>query len=67
MIIKFKKLTFKNLLSFGATPTTIEFENGVNLISGVNGSGKCVCKKTNIKVQMDEKIYEKYIDTKGKK
>jgi len=40
MVVKFKKLTFQNLLSFGAFPTTIDFEYGVNLISGKNGSGK---------------------------
>jgi len=40
MIVKFRELTFQNILSFGATPTTINFENGVNLISGKNGSGK---------------------------
>lgn len=40
MIVRFKKLIFQNILSFGATPTTINFENGVTLISGENGSGK---------------------------
>ena len=40
MVVKFKKLTFQNILSFGATPTVLEFEHGVNLISGKNGSGK---------------------------
>ena len=68
MVVKFKKLTFQNILSFGAKPITIDFQHGVNLISGKNGAGKCVCKKTKVKVQIDEKIYEKYINTiKGKK
>lgn len=40
MDVKFISLTFKNILSFGAFPTTIKFEHGVNLISGKNGSGK---------------------------
>jgi len=40
MVVKFKKLTFQNILSFGANPTVLEFEHGVNLISGLNGSGK---------------------------
>lgn len=40
MVVKFKKLTFQNILSFGATPTTVSFDHGVNLISGKNGSGK---------------------------
>ncbi|MFW6173022.1 MAG: AAA family ATPase [Elusimicrobiota bacterium] len=40
MVVKFNKLTFQNILSFGATPTTVSFDHGVNLISGKNGSGK---------------------------
>ena len=40
MVVKFKKLTFQNILSFGATPIVFNFEKGVNLISGKNGSGK---------------------------
>ena len=63
MVVKFKKLTFQNILSFGAKPTTIEFDHGVNLISGMNGAGKCLDKHTKILLEMDEKIYEKYINT----
>ena len=33
-------MTFQNILSFGNTATTIEFKNGLNLITGKNGSGK---------------------------
>ena len=40
MIVKFKKIEFQNILSFGAKPTIINFQSGVNLISGKNGSGK---------------------------
>lgn len=40
MVVKFKKLIFQNILSFGAKPITIDFQHGVNLISGKNGSGK---------------------------
>ena len=40
MVVKFKKLTFQNILSFGAKPITIDFQHGVNLISGKNASGK---------------------------
>jgi len=40
MVVKFIKLKFQNLLSFGAQPITIDFQHGVNLISGKNGSGK---------------------------
>ena len=40
MEIQFKHITFKNILSFGAKSTTIDFERGLNLIFGKNGSGK---------------------------
>lgn len=40
MNIRFIEMTFKNILSFGNTPTTINFKNGLNLITGKNGSGK---------------------------
>ena len=40
MVITFKELKFKNLLSFGAQETVIQFSKGINLISGKNGSGK---------------------------
>lgn len=40
MEVKFKRLTFQNILSFGNQPTTVEFEQGVSLISGRNASGK---------------------------
>jgi len=38
--IKFNKLIFSNVLSFGATPTVVDFNSGLNLITGLNGSGK---------------------------
>jgi hypothetical protein len=65
MVVKFKKITFQNILSFGANSTEFDFEQGVNLISGKNGSGKCLDKNTMIKVQMEEKIFEKYIKNKS--
>jgi len=40
MIIRFNELEFKNILSFGAKPTVINFDKGLILISGKNGSGK---------------------------
>jgi len=40
MEINFKYITFQNILSFGALPTTIRFESGISLISGKNGEGK---------------------------
>ena len=40
MVITFKELRFKNILSFGNSETIIEFSKGINLISGINGAGK---------------------------
>jgi DNA repair exonuclease SbcCD ATPase subunit len=40
MVVKFKKITFQNILSFGANSTEFDFKQGVNLISGKNGTGK---------------------------
>jgi hypothetical protein len=67
MVINFQEITFKNILSFGAIPKTFKFNAGISLISGLNGQGKCVFKNTKIKLQMDEKIYEKYINTINRK
>jgi DNA repair exonuclease SbcCD ATPase subunit len=38
--IEFKKLTYSNLMSYGAETTEIDFGNKLNLISGTNGVGK---------------------------
>lgn len=40
MVIKFKYLEFKNILSFGNKKTRIDFSEGLHLITGKNGSGK---------------------------
>ena len=40
MNIKFNSLEFRNILSFGNAPTKINFEHGLHLIIGKNGSGK---------------------------
>jgi DNA repair exonuclease SbcCD ATPase subunit len=40
MYIKFKTLEFKNIGSYGNTPTKVDFRTGINLISGQNGRGK---------------------------
>jgi DNA repair exonuclease SbcCD ATPase subunit len=40
MVITFKELRFKNILSFGNQETVIEFSKGLNLVSGPNGSAK---------------------------
>jgi DNA repair exonuclease SbcCD ATPase subunit len=40
-MITLQQIRFKNILSFGNTPTTIDFESSNSfLIKGVNGSGK---------------------------
>jgi len=35
-LVNFKSLTIKNFLSVGETPVTIDFQTGVNVITGVN-------------------------------
>jgi DNA repair exonuclease SbcCD ATPase subunit len=40
MDIKFEKLRFKNVLSYGNTFTEFNFEQGIDLTKGGNGSGK---------------------------
>lgn len=40
MYIKFKKLSFYNLMSYGASGAEINFCTGLNTIKAVNGSGK---------------------------
>jgi len=40
MKLTFESAEFKNILSFGNKVTKIEFNNGLNLITGNNGSGK---------------------------
>lgn len=50
-----KKISIKNLKSFGNEKQEIELKNEGNLIllSGVNGSGKCVHPTTEIDVDID--------------
>lgn len=40
MFVSFEKLSFCNILSFGASTVKIYFQKGLNLITGTNGSGK---------------------------
>jgi len=43
-MIEFKKIEFKNFLSYGNTPTTWEFAPGsITRIAGENGAGKSTC------------------------
>jgi DNA repair exonuclease SbcCD ATPase subunit len=69
MQLKFKSITFSNILSFGALPTTIEFTSGLNLWSGKNGSGKssalldtlsfCLYGRPYRKIKIDEILNRK--------
>lgn len=40
MFVKFEKLKFKNILSYGNKWTELDFSGGLNLIKAQNGSGK---------------------------
>ncbi len=40
MEVRFDKIIFQNVLSFGNVPTEFSLEEGLNLITGKNGSGK---------------------------
>jgi DNA repair exonuclease SbcCD ATPase subunit len=68
MNIEFQELTFKNILSFGAKETKLEFKRGLNLIHGKNGSGKssildvlsyCLFGKAYRKIKIKELINRK--------
>jgi len=54
MYVHFNKLTFKNINSYGNKLTTFNFENGLNLIAGSNGKGKCLDPNTEIEIEIDE-------------
>jgi len=69
MLIEFKTLTFKNILSFGNKETTIDFTQGLNLVTGANGSGKssaildtlsfCLYGKPYRTINLDELVNRK--------
>lgn len=40
MYVEFKKLIFKNILSYGNMETELDFQKGLNIIKAKNGSGK---------------------------
>jgi len=58
MNIKFTKVKWKNLLSYGNSFAEYEFKNGLDIITGVNGAGKCLRKNTVITVQTENKDIE---------
>lgn len=39
-MIEFKQIKFKNFMLYGNQTTTVDFTNGLHLISGMNGTGK---------------------------
>jgi len=69
MLVEFHTLTFKNILSFGNKETTINFNKGLNLVTGANGSGKssaildtlsfCLYGKPYRKINIDEIVNRK--------
>lgn len=64
--IDFKSLFIQNFLSVGNEPLEINFSNGLNVITGINrdednignGAGKCLDKRTKIKVRVNDEIYK---------
>jgi predicted ATP-binding protein involved in virulence len=62
MNINFKTLRYKNVLSTGNVFTEIKLDqHRTTLISGQNGSGKCVRGSTEVDIDFaDEDIKEKF-------
>jgi DNA repair exonuclease SbcCD ATPase subunit len=58
-MIIFKKIKFKNFLSYGNTWTEFEFESGVVRLSGQNGSGKSVIGNEALYFVLFGKTYRK--------
>ena len=58
MIIK--KLKFRNIKSYGNKIQEITFDNkgGLTLLTGTNGSGKCLSPDTEIDISIDDKEIE---------
>jgi ABC-type cobalamin/Fe3+-siderophores transport system ATPase subunit len=51
-MITFKKIRWRNFLSTGHQFTEIDFQkHQTNLIIGTNGSGKCFCINTKIRLR----------------
>jgi len=59
MYLEFKSIEFKNFLSYGNTPQKIEFNHGMNLIVGKNGSGKSACLLDTLTFVLFGKPYRK--------
>jgi len=67
MIVQFKKIRYKNILSTGNVFNEIILDKSkTTLVSGSNGSGKCVRGSTEVEIQIDdpeiEKMYKEFIE-----
>jgi hypothetical protein len=65
-MIKFQTIRFKNILSYGNQVTEIRLDKSpTTLISGKNGSGKCLDKSTEIEIEIDDphilELFEQFI------
>lgn len=65
-MIIFHKVRFKNILSYGDRFTEISLDKtSTTLITGKNGSGKCLDKSTEIEIEIDDPeiraLYKRFI------
>jgi hypothetical protein len=65
-IVKINQIRFKNLLSYGNREQTVDLSdaNGLHLIRGQNGAGKCLHGSTKIIVDMSEDMWKKFMEMK---
>lgn len=59
MKVEFKKLRLKNFMSFGNSVSKINFDSGLNLVSGTNGTGKSTLMLDAISFALFDKPYRK--------
>ena len=69
MFIKFKKISYKNLLSVGNNPVEINLDSSpTTLLFGKNGNGKCLFPTTKINISINnneiEELFKEFIDEK---
>lgn len=62
-MIEFEKIKFKNFLSYGNAFTEVNLkESPLTLISGKNGTGKCLRKNSKINIKFkNTESYEKFL------
>jgi len=68
MHIQFTKIRYKNILSVGNQFIELALDSHkTSLISGTNGSGKCVRGSTEIDIIFDDpEVQKKFLDTTKK-